>query len=107
MSLTVEGASVPSFSYANIPRTILSPSFISRLGPSRPTGYLFTVTVGPSGSFSFPLHCTLGPQSPFDVVLGYDWAAYCVTASCIMAFVLIPNPTRGNSSHTIYSGGKK
>ncbi|KAJ6556989.1 hypothetical protein DFH09DRAFT_1365427 [Mycena vulgaris] len=75
-TLTVEGASVPSFSYVNIPRTVLSPSFISGLGPSRPTGYLFTVTVGPSGSFSFPLHCTLGPQSPFDVVLGYDWAAH-------------------------------
>ncbi|KAJ6570560.1 hypothetical protein DFH09DRAFT_1464355 [Mycena vulgaris] len=76
MSLTVKGASVTSFSYANISRTVLSPSFISRLGPSRPTGYLFTVTVGPSGSFSSPLHCTLGPQLPFNVVLGCDWTAH-------------------------------
>ncbi|KAJ6471848.1 hypothetical protein DFH09DRAFT_1380535 [Mycena vulgaris] len=101
MSLTVEGASVPSFSYANIPHTVLSPSFISRLGPSRPTGYLFTVTVGPSRSFSFPLHCTLGPQSPFDVVLGYDWAAHLRDCLLHYGFRLDLPPPPGPSAAAI------
>ncbi|KAJ6592033.1 hypothetical protein DFH09DRAFT_1273279 [Mycena vulgaris] len=76
MSLTVDGIAATTFTFASVPHTLLSPSFATRLGQPRSTGYLFTVTVGPSGAFSFPLHCSLGPQSTFDVVLGYDWAAF-------------------------------
>ncbi|KAJ6570556.1 hypothetical protein DFH09DRAFT_1080113 [Mycena vulgaris] len=75
MSLSIEGISVPSVSFASISRTLLSAGLVSRLPPPRSNGYLITVFTGPYGAYSFPLHCSVVSSSSHDIVLGYDWAA--------------------------------
>ncbi|KAJ6603423.1 hypothetical protein DFH09DRAFT_1301229 [Mycena vulgaris] len=75
MSLSIEGISVTSVSFASIPLTLLSAGLVSRLPPPRSNGYLTTVSAGPYGAYSFPLQCPVVFSSSCDIVLGYDWPA--------------------------------
>ncbi|KAJ6537512.1 hypothetical protein DFH09DRAFT_1324145 [Mycena vulgaris] len=55
MSLSIQGQPVASFTFAPIPRTLISGSLALRLPPPRESCYLFTVTTASCGSFSFTL----------------------------------------------------
>jgi hypothetical protein len=76
MSLLLDGKSITSFSYADIPSTYLSTALAASLGPSSRLGYLFTVSAGSVDPVSFPLVCVVSSLVTSDVVLGRNWAAY-------------------------------
>ncbi|KAJ6489452.1 hypothetical protein DFH09DRAFT_1338875 [Mycena vulgaris] len=76
MSLSIQGQPVTSFTFAPVPRTLISGSLALRLPPPRESCYLFTVTTASWGSFSFTLSCSQSFAATHDVILGHDWAGH-------------------------------
>ncbi|KAJ7476628.1 hypothetical protein FB451DRAFT_1460888 [Mycena latifolia] len=92
MSLLIQGVPVSSLAFANSSRTSLSSSLASRLPSPRNSAYLFTVSAGGHGPFSFTLLCdvVVPPLVTTDIVLGLDWAA-CVRDSMLYSGLRLPS----------------
>ncbi|KAJ7472551.1 hypothetical protein FB451DRAFT_1398762 [Mycena latifolia] len=91
MSLLVQDVPVSSLTFANSPRTSISSGLVSRLPPARNSVFLFTVSAGGHGLFSFTLLCVVVPPSATpEIVLGLDWAA-CVRDSMLYSGLRLPS----------------
>ncbi|KAJ7480862.1 hypothetical protein FB451DRAFT_1394922 [Mycena latifolia] len=75
MSLLIQDIQVHSLVFAHVPHTTASSALASRLPPSSNPAYLFTVTAGVHGPFSFTLLRAQSGTLTHDVVLVLDWSA--------------------------------